>query len=153
MRIRITDAPFSPERELAAFSEARAGAGACVSFVGLARAVTGATTLTALELQHYPGFTEAEIERITDAVCAAHALIDVLVLHRVGKIARGDAIVLVAALSIHRAEAFAAVEKIMDYLKTDAPFWKREWRGDGEHWIEPTPADRARRARHEKQHP
>lgn len=148
MRVHITEAPFSPEAELAAFSAAQPNAGALVSFVGLARADAGGAAVSAIELQHYPGFTEAEIERIAGNVIATHDLIDLLVIHRVGKIAPGEAIVLAAALSIHRAEAFAAVEQIMDYLKTDAPFWKREWRGDGPHWIEPSADDHARRARY-----
>lgn len=147
MPIRITDAPFSPEAELGAFVRERRDVGACVSFVGLVRD-TGA--VTALELEHYPGFTEAEIETIAWQAVARRKLIDVLVVHRVGRMAPGEPIVLVAALSAHRADAFAAVEELMDRLKTDAPFWKREWRNGDPRWVEPTQDDAARRARHEE---
>lgn len=149
MRVRITSSAFSPEQELGAFS--CAGAGACVSFVGLARGTSPEGAVTALELQHYTGFTEAEIERFGRQIFDAFDLLDLLVVHRVGQIAPGEAIVLAAALSAHRKEAFLAVERLMDYLKTDAPFWKRELRDDGAHWIEPTEEDRVRRARHDKE--
>lgn len=148
MPVRITDAPFSPEAELAEFWRGRSDAGACVSFVGLVR-TEGA--VKALELEHYPGFTEASIEGLIRQVTARRDLIDVLVVHRVGRMAPGEPIVLAAALSAHRADAFAAIEELMDRLKTDAPFWKREWRDDGAHWIEPTQGDVARRARYEEQ--
>jgi molybdopterin synthase catalytic subunit len=153
MRIVVTDQHFSPTDALAAFGAHRHDAGACVSFVGLARATDGDTRAPALELQHYPGYTESEIERLAAKVHAAHGLLDFLIIHRVGEIAPGEAIVLVAALSAHRTHAFAAVEEMMDYLKTDAPFWKREWREDGAHWVEPTEQDCALRARHEKPRP
>jgi molybdopterin synthase catalytic subunit len=149
VRVRITASAFSPEQELGAF--AIAGAGACVSFVGLARGTSSAGAVAALELQHYPGFTEAEIERFGRKIVDALDLLDLLVVHRVGQIAPGEAIVLAAALSAHRKDAFLAVERLMDYLKTDAPFWKRELRADGAHWIEPTEEDRVRRARHDEE--
>lgn len=144
--VRISAAPFAPEAALAEFMRGRDDAGACVSFVGLVRG----GEVTALELEHYPGFTEAEIERIAAALAERYRLLDVLVVHRVGKMAPGEPIVLAAALAPHRADAFKAVEELMDRLKTDAPFWKREWRAGGAHWIEPTHTDAARRARHEE---
>jgi len=119
------------------------------SFVGYCRATSNAGSVKQLHLDHYPGFTESEIERLTAAVIARHALDDVLVVHRVGPIAPGEAIVLVATQSSHRAAAFAAVAELMDYLKTDAPLWKREITAAGPRWIEPTDADRARRRIHE----
>ena len=144
-RITIATESFDPHAALRAFvSEDRAGA--CASFIGLCRGEGGVRWL---ELEHYPGFTEQEIARAADSVAARHDLIDLLVIHRIGRVMPADPIVLVAAASAHRAAAFAAVEQVMDYLKTDAPFWKSEMRADGPHWIEPTEEDRRRRAAHD----
>lgn len=146
IRVEITAAAFDPHQVLAAFCEGQLGAGACASFVGLCRGRSESGAVQWLELEHYPGFTEPEIERIAGEISARHALLSLVVIHRSGRVAPGEPIVLVAALSAHRAAAFAAVEALMDYLKTDAPFWKREMRDDGAHWIEPTQEDRRRRA-------
>ena len=149
--IRVQAKPFDPVAELAAFRHDDSGAMA--SFIGYCRAHHGDAKVEALELEHYPGFTESEIARIVDDVRTRgvrRGLQDMLVVHRTGRIRPGEAIVLVAALSSHRAEAFAAVEEVMDYLKTDAPFWKREIRDDGAHWIEPTAADQARAGQHKR---
>ena len=149
MRVFITDQPFSPDAELALFSDSRgAEAGAVASFIGYCRADEGA--VETLELQHYPGFTEKEVERLARDVAGRLALDDLLVIHRVGAVGARQAIVLVAAMSAHRAVAFAAVAEMMDYLKTDAPFWKREAGPAGARWIEPTAADYARRLEHAK---
>jgi molybdenum cofactor biosynthesis protein B len=149
MRIVITPSSFSPDAELSRFTDSRgANAGAVSSFVGYCRASDG--EVETLELQHYPGFTEIEVERLAQHVVKRHALDDVLVIHRVGAIEAGAPIVLVAAISGHRAAAFAAVAELMDYLKTDAPFWKREVGPGGARWIEPTTTDYARRQEHEK---
>jgi molybdenum cofactor biosynthesis protein B len=149
MRVVITPLPFSPDAELTRFGGGRGSeVGAIASFVGYCRASAGA--VEALELQHYPGFTEREVERLAQQVLQRHALDDVLVIHRIGAIEAGAPIVLVAAMSAHRAAAFAAVAELMDYLKTDAPFWKREVGASGAHWIEPTATDYARRQEHEK---
>ena len=142
----ITPHAFSPDAELSRFAQARNGAtGALASFVGYCRATTAQGAVTQLELDHYPGFTEAEVARLATGVASRHGLIDLFVIHRVGAIAANEPIVLVAALGAHRAEAFAAVSEMMDYLKTDAPFWKREVGPRGARWIEPTTADYARR--------
>jgi molybdopterin synthase catalytic subunit len=141
MRIVVDDAEIAPERELAAF--ARGGqAGAMASFIGYCRAASGGRAVERLELEHYPGFTEAEAKRLAEAVFDRHGLIDLLVIHRVGAIAAGQAIVLVAALSEHRAPALAAVSELMDLLKTQAPIWKREIGPARGAWIEPTDQDR-----------
>jgi molybdopterin synthase catalytic subunit len=145
MRIEIAAAPFDPHAAVRGFHAV--GAGACASFIGYCRDEGGAVQW--LELQHYPGFTESEIARVAASVKAEHALLDLLVIHRSGRVLPGEPIVLVAALSPHRAAAFAAVDQMMDYLKTDAPFWKREMRADGPRWIEPTLEDRRRRAAHD----
>ena len=151
MRIEIATAPFDPHAKLAAFAQGRSDHGALASFTGHCRDASHGEPVEALELEHYPGFTETQIERIASEIAAQHGLLDVLVVHRVGRVSPGDAIVLVAALSAHRAGAFKAVEELMDYLKTDAPFWKREHTETGARWIEPTELDRARRAKHGSQ--
>lgn len=148
IEVRIIAAPFAPDAETARFAAARArDVGALASFVGYCR---GEGSVTGLELDQYPGFTEAEVRRAAEHVAAQHGVRDALVIHRVGAIAAGEAIVLVAAMSPHRAAAFAAVSDIMDRLKTDAPIWKRELSADGARWIEPTAADHARRAQQDE---
>lgn len=144
MRVTITSAPIDIAGALANTRPPQA-AGACASFIGYCRGDGPHGPISWLELEHYPGFTEAEIERLARDIETHFSLLDLLIIHRVGRIMPGDAIVLVAASSSHRAAAFAAVESLMDYLKTDAPFWKREMRVDGVHWIEPTEEDRRRR--------
>lgn len=146
MSVCLVSCRFEPEEKLATFSHARAGAGALVSFVGYCRNATGENAVERLELQYYPGFTESEIWRLRDAVRRRYDLIDLLVVHRVGAILAGDAIVLVAALSIHRSAAFSAVSELMDYLKTDAPIWKKEIGPERAGWIEPSEVDHRRRA-------
>lgn len=151
MRAIITPVAFSPDAELTAFSAQSNGeAGALASVVGYCRAQAGDDPVQRLELQHYPGFTDVAVQRLAQAVLTRHDLLDLLVIHRVGAIAAGEAIVLVAALSSHRAAAFAAVSEMMDYLKTDAPMWKREVGIAGARWIEPTAEDHARRQEHAK---
>ena len=148
MRIEIVTAGFDPHAFLADFARGRDDHGAVASFIGHCRTESHGSKVEALELEHYPGFTETQIERIAGDAARKHGLLDVLVVHRVGRIAPGEPIVLVAALSAHRAGAFKAVEELMDYLKTDAPFWKHEITVDGACWVEPTDLDRARRAAH-----
>jgi len=137
---------FDPGAELSQF--ARAGAGAMASFVGYVRGEAGA--VTSLVLDHYPGFTEREIGRIETQARSRFSLIDALIIHRHGAMAPGEPIVLAAALAAHRKPALAAVDFIMDHLKTDAPFWKREIGANAETWIEPRAEDRAARALWEK---
>ena len=143
--VRITGAALDPTAELAALPR-HPGVGAVASFVGYCRAAAGDEAVIALHLEEYPQFTAREINRIARAVSAKYALERLLVVHRVGVLAPGEPIVLVAAASAHRMHAFAAVEAMMDYLKTDAPFWKRERRASGSVWIEPSEEDRRRRA-------
>jgi molybdopterin synthase catalytic subunit len=144
MRVVISTYAFEPGQELASF--ARGGeAGAVASFVGYCRAEGGA--VERLELEHYPRFTEAVIKRLAEAAFQRHGLIDLLVIHRVGAIAAGEAIVLVAASSAHRLNALTAVSEIMDYLKTEAPIWKKEVGADRVRWVEPSVADRQAAAR------
>jgi molybdopterin synthase catalytic subunit len=146
MRILICNEPFDEQSELDRFAKGRMGAaGALASFIGYCRADSAVGAVDNLHLDHYPGFSEAEIGRLAKASAERHQLIDLLVIHRAGAVSPRDPIVLVAALAAHRAEAFAAVAELMDYLKTDAPFWKREVSNGQSRWIEPTEADRARR--------
>ena len=137
--IALTDRPFDPGAELNRFCRARAETGAVASFVGIARGEAGQAT--ALELEAYPGFTEGEIGRIAADAAARFALQDVAITHRVGRIAPGEAIVLVLTAAAHRREAFQACDFLMDYLKSRAPFWKKEHGPAGARWVEPTARD------------
>lgn len=151
IRTTITTEAFRPEAELSAFMESRGDhIGAIASFIGYCRTSSAQGRVEHLELDHYPGFTECKVARLANQIAERHSLDALLVIHRVGHIPARDPIVLVAAQSQHRAAAFAAVAEMMDYLKTDAPFWKREAGPDGARWIEPTAADYARRAEHPK---
>jgi molybdopterin synthase catalytic subunit len=150
MHIRLTSEAFDPQAEVAAFAAGRDDAGAMVSFVGTCRARTGDVAVEELRIDHYPGFTEKEIARLAGETAKRFDCPDLLVVHRVGVIRPGEAIVLVAALSIHRTNAFKAVETLMDYLKTDAPLWKKESGPQGARWIEPRAEDHARRAKAEE---
>ena len=137
--IRLQPHPFDPEAELRAFREKAGAAGAVASFCGFVRAEAG--SVEALELQHYPGLCEQEISRMTESARARFDIADVFVLHRFGRMMPGEPIVLVAASAAHRKPALEAVDFLMDYLKTSAPFWKRETTTSGERWIEPTTSD------------
>lgn len=143
--IRLTDQPFEPGALLTAFAEGRSETGAVATFTGIARAEAGSTTI--LELEAYPGFTEAEIGRIAEEARRRWGLHDLAILHRVGRIAPGEPIVFVATAAGHRRAAFEACDFLMDYLKSKAPFWKKEHGPAGERWIEPTAQDLADRER------
>jgi molybdopterin synthase catalytic subunit len=145
--IRLTEQAFDPGALLSGFCQGRMEVGAVASFTGLARAEAGAAAI--LELEAYPGFTEAAIGEIADRARARFGLADLLILHRVGKIAPGEPIVFVATAASHRREAFEACDFLMDYLKSRAPFWKKEHGPQGERWIEPRAQDHADIARWE----
>jgi molybdopterin synthase catalytic subunit len=147
MSIRLTFEPFNPGAVLTGFCQGRAEVGAVATFTGLARAEAGETTV--LELEAYPGFTEAEIGRIADRARVRFALADLTILHRIGRIAPGEPIVFVATAARHRREAFEACDFLMDYLKSKAPFWKKEHGPSGARWIEPRDRDHADLARWE----
>jgi len=149
--IRIQAEPFDPYTELARFAQRAPGAGAIANFIGVVR--SEGDQVSALTLDHYPGFTETEIARIEAQARARFGLIDALVIHRHGRMAPGESIVLVAAAAGHRKPALQAVDFLMDYLKTDAPFWKREEGQAGARWIEPRADDRAARESWEKVKP
>lgn len=146
----LTTAPIDPAALLAAFTQDVPGAGGIVSFSGHVRPVAdGATSVTGLHLQAHPRLTEQGIAEAGARAAARWPLIGWTVTHRIGDIAPGEAIVFVAAASAHRRAAFEAADCLMDYLKTDAIFWKKEDRADGSVWIEPRPEDHADRARWE----
>lgn len=140
MSVALTDQPFEPGALVTAFCAGREETGAVATFVGLARAEKGAAV--ALELEAYPGFTEAAIGEIAATARERFSLHDVRIVHRVGRIAPGEAIVFVATAAAHRREAFEACDFLMDYLKSRAPFWKKEHGPDGGRWIEPSDRDR-----------
>lgn len=150
MRVRIVQEAFDPQVEIAVFAAGRDDAGALVSFVGLCRGATDGLDVLELRIDQYPGFTEKAIARMAADVSGRFDCPDLLVVHRVGTILPGEAIVLVAALATHRASAFEAVRVLMDFLKTDAPLWKKETGPQGARWIEPRTEDHARRAQAEK---
>ena len=139
--IRIQPETFDTAAETAALTEGRADIGALVAFTGLCRDEGG--RLTALELEHYPGMAEAEIDRIAEQAESRWPLLGLTVIHRFGRISPGEEIVLVLAASAHRAAAFEAASFMMDYLQTQAPFWKREHLKDGTTgaWVEAKEAD------------
>jgi molybdopterin synthase catalytic subunit len=134
--IRIQDADFDIAREIAALTGGRADIGAVVSFSGICRGSEGGERIAALTLEHYPGMAEAEIKRHADAAVSRWPLTGLTVIHRVGRITPGENIVLVLTASQHRQAAFQAAEFLMDYLKANAPFWKREESGGGANWVE-----------------
>lgn len=143
-RVRIQTADFDLGAEAAALRKADLGVGAVVSFVGTVRErgdPKAGEAITALELEHYPGMTEKAIEAMVDT---AHSRFDIRaarVVHRVGRLKPGEQIVLVLVSSAHRREAFSACEFLMDYLKTQAPFWKKESSSGGERWVDARVAD------------
>jgi len=143
--IRVQSAPFDPSAEAAAMEAA--GAGAVVTFTGLVRDESAGAAVTGLHLEHYPGVTEREIARIAEAARARFDVLDMRIVHGYGYLAPGVAIVFVGVAAAHRRAAFEAADYLMDYLKTEAPFWKRETGPGGARWIEPRAEDHADRAR------
>lgn len=148
---RLTDQEIAPEAELARFiasASAGPGAGAVVSFCGLARPISGGgAAVHELHLDHYPGMTERSLRTIAEDGARRFEVDQVSVVHRYGTIRPGEVIVFVATASLHRRAAFNAADYLMDRLKTEAVFWKRERGPDGARWIEPTEGDRADQAR------
>ena len=141
--VRVQAEDFDLGREQALLTRGRRDIGALVSFLGLCRDEDGA--LEALELEHYPGMAEAEIRRVADEALERWPLQGLTVIHRFGRIQPGEQIVLVLAAARHRADAFAAAAFLMDFLKTRAPFWKKERRADGgsDDWVSATSEDDA----------
>ena len=145
--IRIQEADFDIAREIAALTQYRKDIGAVVSFSGICRDNEDGESIAALTLEHYPGMAEAEIARHAETAMSRWPLTGLTVIHRVGRIAPGENIVLVLTASAHRQAAFEAAEFLMDYLKANAPFWKREESPKGTSWIEARDHDDAAAAR------
>lgn len=142
-RVTIQTADFDLSAEVAALRAGDAAVGAVASFIGTVRDRNGgmAGEVSAMELEHYPGMTEKAIEAMVDAAFARFQIRGARVIHRVGLLQPGEQIVLVAVSSAHRGQAFQACEFLMDYLKTQAPFWKKESTPDGARWVDARVAD------------
>lgn len=141
MRIAVQSEAFDLGAESVAFAGSVPGAGAVVTFTGLVRDNGG--VLAAMEIEHYPGMTEKAIRAMAEEACRRWSLTDALVIHRHGRLAPGEPIMMVATAAPHRADAFAAAEFLMDYLKSRAPFWKKEIGVDGAEWVAAKDTDEA----------
>jgi len=141
MPVRVQTGDFDVAREIAALRAGDRRVGAVAAFIGLVRDINDAAAVTTLTLEHYPGMTEKALARIVDEAKSRWSVYDALVVHRVGELKPTDQIVLVVVTGAHRGEAFAACEFIMDYLKTRAPFWKKEQTPAGERWVEARTSD------------
>ncbi|MGN6827222.1 molybdenum cofactor biosynthesis protein MoaE [Paucibacter sp. M5-1] len=142
-RVSIQTADFDLSAETLALRAADGGIGAVVSFVGTVRDASHGQSVRLMELEHYPGMTEAAIEAMIDEAQRRFDIRAARVIHRVGALAAREQIVLVLVASAHRGQAFQACEFLMDYLKTQAPFWKKEHTPEGAHWVDARVADDA----------
>jgi molybdopterin synthase catalytic subunit len=141
MSVRVQTQDFDAGAEIAALRRSNPRIGAIASFIGVVRDVNEGDSVSEMTLEHYPGMTERALEQIVAEAKSRWNIIDVLVVHRVGRLAPADQIVLVVVTGAHRGEAFAACEFVMDYLKTRAPFWKKEATTEGARWVEARAAD------------
>lgn len=139
--VSVQQEDFDVGAETAALSSGRTDVGAVATFVGLVRDTNDGSGVSAMSLEHYPGMTERALGEIVDEARGRWSPIAVRVIHRVGALAPGDRIVFVGVAGAHRGETFAACEFIMDYLKTRAPFWKREETPTGAHWVDARDSD------------
>jgi len=146
-RVSIQTEDFDLSAEVAALRQGNGGVGAVCSFVGTVRDRNAGDAVASMELEHYPGMTEKSIEAMLDEAFARFDILAARVVHRVGLLQPLDQIVLVAVASAHRGESFAACEFLMDYLKTQAPFWKKEATPEGARWVDARVADDAALAR------
>jgi molybdopterin synthase catalytic subunit len=151
MPVRVQSEDFDAGAEIARLRQGDPKVGAVAAFIGVARDVNDGAAVATLSLEHYPGMTEKALDGIVAEARARWRLIDALVIHRIGALRPTDQIVLVAVTSEHRGDAFAACEFIMDYLKTRAPFWKKEATTGGERWVEARAADDESAARWQAQ--
>src|SRR5215471_4893580 len=147
MTVRLQQEPFDAAAEAAALTRGRSDIGAVVTFTGICRGDENGEPIAALTLEHYPGMAEAEIARHIEAAERRWSLMGVTVIHRYGRIAPGEDIVLVVTASSHRHDAFAAAEFLMDYLKTRAPFWKQVEQEGRRSWVAAKETDEAAAAR------
>lgn len=142
-RVRVQAPDFDLAAEVAALRANNPRVGAIVTFVGTVRDLNDGASVAEMELEHYPGMTEQALARIVDQAKARWPIFDALVIHRIGPLKPQEQIVLVAVTSAHRGEAFAACEFIIDYLKTEAPFWKKEQTPEGARWVDARVSDDA----------
>ena len=147
MGVRVQEADFDVSAEINALCAGRADVGAVATFVGLVRDINDGASVGGMTLEHYPGMTERAIEAIIAEAKTRWNIFDATVIHRVGTLQPRDRIVLVAVCGGHRGESFAACEFIMDFLKTRAPFWKKEVTPQGERWVDAKTSDDAAAAR------
>ena len=145
--IRVGEADFSFVEELSRIMRESPSAGGVASFVGLVRNKNDGAAVSRMTLEHYPGMTEKSLAKIAAAARERFHLVDVIVVHRVGEPKVGDRIVLCLTSAEHRSDAFAGCEYIMDWLKTEAPFWKKEQTPDGERWVDARESDDKARER------
>ncbi|MBK9114270.1 MAG: molybdopterin synthase catalytic subunit MoaE [Betaproteobacteria bacterium] len=150
MPVRVQTADFDAGREIAALRSGDPRVGAVASFIGTVRDVNEASPVSAMTLEHYPGMTEKALATIVAEARARFDILDALVIHRVGDLRPTDQIVLVAVTSAHRGDAFDACRFIMDYLKTRAPFWKKERTADGTRWVDARASDETAAAQWER---
>lgn len=141
MTVRVQTVDFDAGAEINRMRLARADAGAIAAFIGQVRDLNEGSQIAGMTLEHYPGMTEKALNDIVASARARWDIFDALIIHRVGKLQPQDQIVLVVVSGAHRREAFAACEFIMDYLKTEAPFWKKESTPAGERWVEAKVSD------------
>ena len=141
MAVRVQPEDFDVAREIANLRAGDARVGAVASFIGTVRDINDAAPIVAMTLEHYPGMTERSLEAIVAEARRRFDIFDALVIHRVGELRPTDQIVLVVVTSAHRGDAFDACRFIMDYLKTQAPFWKKEQTPDGARWVEARTSD------------
>lgn len=147
MSVRVQEADFDLSTEIAAMRQARPDLGAVVAFIGLVRDVNAGASVSEMVLEHYPAMTQKALESIESQAKQRWEIDDVLIIHRFGRLLPTEQIVLVAVAGAHRGPAFQACEFIMDYLKTQAPFWKKEQTPNGARWVEARSSDDAAAAR------
>lgn len=147
MTVRVQNEDFNSGDEIKRLQAERKDVGAVVCFIGLVRDINEGDSVSKLTLEHYPGMTEKSLNKIAEQAKVRWNIMDVLIIHRVGTLAPSDQIVLVAVTGAHRGEAFAACEFVMDYLKTEAPFWKKELTQNGERWVEAKESDDSAKSR------
>ena len=147
MPVRVQHEDFDAGAEIARLRANNPKVGAVASFIGIVRDLNEGAAVGSITLEHYPGMTEKSLAAIAEQAQTRWSLLDVLIIHRIGTLAPTDQIVLVVTTSSHRGDAFAACQFVMDYLKTDAPFWKKETTDTGMRWVEARDSDADSRER------
>ena len=147
MPVRVQQEDFDAGAEIARLRANNPKIGAVASFIGIVRDLNEGAAVGSITLEHYPGMTDKALTSIAEQAKARWNLLDVLIIHRIGTLAPTDQIVLVVTASSHRGDAFAACQYVMDYLKTDAPFWKKEVTAEGTRWVDARDSDADARAR------